>query len=181
MKKANWKGTLVMALVFAMTVVGCVITPVSTRLQDTSIPWQEHAMLYTFHTPYVEGAQQRVIMSIIGLDDKVGETVQDPIQIGLIPPGTHTITCKLQIGDTYAKATVTREFQPGGRYVVYGWFTDTRYMLAKAEAHIDTLEEFELVYEKSFPKGKDVEGYSFEEQVVSRFDKAAEEFGNMTK
>jgi len=191
MKKIILVVQLCIVSLALVTITGCASSPVSTALKSPEIPWQEHAMLFTFNSRNLFGSRSFISndeVVIYGFNDVNSSTpLQQYDKIGLIPPGTQTIHFLIIGKDSFGnrteiKKSLTYEFQPGGRYVLFGRMTDTTYMREKADAQIFTLDEFKPVFIANRDRGYTAEewdsfgGYTFEEFVIARFDKAATEF-----
>ena len=144
-----------------MNFSGCSSAP--PGLQDTSIPWQEHAMLLTLRYNYTD-------VWVNDIDGQGGSSIFgggiiDCNSVGLIPPGTHLLGIGVKGyrdgGEytNYGAHKMTYEFQPGGRYVLIGEIqVIMRRGIGKMEIY--TVEEFRDVYK----------GNSFQSSVLDRFE-----------
>jgi len=180
-------GIISLTLVMGFCLIGCTTT-VTTSLQDPSLPWQEQALLL----PY--GSEQGV-PKIIGFDDirnpfsltNRNDTLVDAMVVAVIPPGTHTIHVRvtsLSYGREYISEIieVAYEFQPGGRYVLFGTIKTSLLGIGDGatNARIMTVEEYRKVFAEYYgrapvPPTPEKVDERFQSSILDRFEKAEAE------
>ena len=175
-------------LITGLLHLSCSSSP--SKLLDASIPVDQHAMLLAFGLGW-DLTYFSDDVSVIGFNEREGNFIREG-NVGIIPPGKHKIstwvfgsTMRNANGDRpTARAEIEYDFLPGERYVLFGKITD-RSRPIKAELLIYTVEEFEPIFYQLRPtrfrlqtitgEEWDSRGVSFEQRVIARFDKLADE------
>ena len=181
-------GVISLLMIIGFLLSGCTSTPAgvsvnSTRFQDLSIPWQEHAMVFL---SMPSGISHGIRINSVDSENSNKTSIVSSGNVVIIPPGTHMIHTQVwrlvSNSEVSIAIPVTYEFQPGEHYILTGE-VQRRLLTVSGSAKVITLNEYRTIYTEAWKNAaikytdEEIEN-KFKKDVVDRFDNLADVLRN---